>query len=78
MLYPRLAKVPDQSFFLLGVRGVGKSTWIRHVLPGAQRFDLLDEALFADLLADPALFGRLLAGAGAGDWEHPEVRVSRI
>ena len=68
MLYDRLAEVPDQSFFLLGMRGVGKSTWIRQVLPDAQRFDLLDEALFTDLLADPALFGRLLAGVGAGDW----------
>ena len=68
VLYDRLARVPDQSFFLLGMRGVGKSTWIRQALPGAQQFDLLDEALFTDLLADPALFGRLLAGAGAGDW----------
>ncbi len=68
MLYDRLAGVPDQSFFLLGMRGVGKSTWIRQVLPDAQRFDLLDEALFTDLLADPALFGRLLGGAGTGDW----------
>ena len=68
MLYPRLARLPDQSFFLLGMRGVGKSTWIRQALPVARRFDLLDEALFIDLLADPSLFGRLLAGAGAGDW----------
>ena len=68
MLYPRLAELPDQSFFLLGMRGVGKSTWIRQALPEARRFDLLDEALFTDLLADPALFGRLASSAGPGDW----------
>ena len=68
MLYPRLIEFPDQSFFLLGMRGVGKSTWIRQALPEARRFDLLDEALFTDLLADPALFGRLASSADPGDW----------
>ena len=68
MAYIRLARVPEQSFFLLGMRGVGKSTWARQVLPGALRLDLLDEALFTDLLADPSLFRQLLSGAGPGDW----------
>ena len=68
MLYPRLARLADQSFFLLGMRGVGKSTWIRQALPEARRFDLLDEALFTDLLADPALFGRLASSTERGGW----------
>jgi len=68
MLYSRLIEFPNQSFFLLGMRGVGKSTWIRQALPAARRFDLLDEALFTDLLADPALFGRLASSAEPGDW----------
>ena len=68
MIYTRLARVPEQSFFLLGMRGVGKSTWARQVLPDAQRLDLLDEALFADLLADPSLFRQLLSGVGPGEW----------
>ena len=68
MIYTRLARVPDQSFFLLGMRGVGKSTWASTALPEARRLDLLDEALFTDLLADPALFGHLLADVAAGDW----------
>ncbi len=59
MVYTRLLPVPDRSFFLFGVRGVGKSTWVGMMLPEAARFDLLDEALFTDLLADPALFGNL-------------------
>ena len=60
--------MPEQSFFLLGMRGVGKSTWIRQALPDAVRFDLLDEALFADLLADPSLFRQMLSKAGPGQW----------
>lgn len=68
MLYTRLAEVPERSFFLLGMRGVGKSTWVRQVLPDAVRFDLLDEALFADLLADPSLFRQMLSSAGPGQW----------
>lgn len=51
MVYTRLLPVPGRSFFLFGV---SKSTWVRMMLPDAMRFDLLDEALFADLLSDPA------------------------
>ena len=68
MIYTRLARVPEQSFFLLGMRGVGKSTWARQALPDALRLDLLDEALFTDLLAGPSLFRQLLAGAAPGEW----------
>ena len=68
MYYKRLTRVPEQSFFLLGIRGVGKSTWARQAFPDAPRLDLLDEALFADLLAEPALFRQLLSGVGPGQW----------
>ena len=53
MIYTRLARVPEQSFFLLGMRGVGKSTWARQALPDAQRvwpLDSLHRALHADQL----------------------------
>ena len=68
MHYKRLARVPEQSFFLLGIRGVGKSTWARQTFQDALRLDLLDEALFADLLAEAALFRQLLSGVGPGQW----------
>lgn len=68
MVYKRLLPVPERSFFLFGVRGVGKSTWVRMMLPDATRFDLLDEALFTDLMGDPALFGNLLSGIKQGEW----------
>ena len=68
MVYRRLLPVPERSFFLFGVRGVGKSTWVRMMLPDATRFDLLDEALFTDLMGNPALFGNLLSGIKPDEW----------
>ncbi|HET7699464.1 MAG TPA: ATP-binding protein [Candidatus Limnocylindria bacterium] len=53
--YTRLLTPPKGSFFLFGVRGVGKSTWIREALPGAHVIDLLDESRYQRLLAEPGL-----------------------
>ena len=64
--YPRLLKSPKQSFFLFGMRGVGKSTWARNAFPDARRFDLLDEGLYQSYLRDPRLFGRELQRVPAG------------
>lgn len=68
MVYSRLIQPPAQSFFLFGMRGVGKSTWVRANLPNATTLDLLDERLFQDLLAEPALFAQSIEHLGAGDW----------
>lgn len=38
---PRLLTPPKESYFLLGPRGCGKSTWLKHQYPGATRIDLL-------------------------------------
>jgi predicted AAA+ superfamily ATPase len=54
--YARITREPRGSFFLFGVRGVGKSTWAKARFPSAHRIDLLDEARYHDLLADPSLF----------------------
>ena len=66
--YPRLTRTPGQSFFLLGVRGVGKSTWARARFPDAPHIDLLDEARYQDYLADPSLFAADLQPAPRGSW----------
>ena len=66
--YRRIVTAPRQSFFLFGPRGVGKSTWARDELKGAHRFDLLDEALYQSLLADPSLFAEELRGVPKGSW----------
>jgi predicted AAA+ superfamily ATPase len=51
--YARLATVPKGSFFLFGIRGVGKSTWAQKQFPDAEIIDLLDESRYQTLLADP-------------------------
>ncbi len=55
-LHSRILRPPSGSFFLFGPRGTGKSTWLKDTFPDAPRFDLLDEALYQSLLADPGLF----------------------
>jgi predicted AAA+ superfamily ATPase len=65
---PRIYRLPSGSFFLFGLRGVGKSTWIRSQLPQAHRFDLLDEGLYQDLLADPGPFAGALRRLDPQSW----------
>lgn len=67
-LYNRRLEPPASSFFLFGVRGAGKSTWARSRFSDAIHFDLLDEALYHDLLTDPALFAGQLAKRPRGSW----------
>ena len=66
--YRRILPAPKESFFLLGPRGVGKSTWVRSRFPDAHRFDLLNEALYQDLLANPGLFGTELEAIEPESW----------
>ena len=58
----RFFRIPGQSCFLFGPRGTGKSTWLRHQLPGALYLDLLDPALHRRLVARPERLRHLLAG----------------
>jgi predicted AAA+ superfamily ATPase len=64
--YPRLLEPPTRSFFLFGVRGVGKSTWARLRFPDATRFDLLDERRYHELLAEPGAFAEALRPLPSG------------
>ena len=66
--YNRLTKLPGQSFFLFGMRGVGKSTWARVAFPDAVYVDLLDERLYQDLLGDPSLFEQSLGHLETDGW----------
>ncbi|TAK86071.1 MAG: ATP-binding protein [Betaproteobacteria bacterium] len=63
--YPRLLVPPRGSFFLFGVRGVGKSTWAREQFPDAHVVDLLDESRYHALLADPGLLAMELRAVPA-------------
>ena len=66
--FPRLIRPSRQSFFLLGVRGVGKSTWAREQFPDALHIDLLDEARYQDYLSDPSFFAADLQLSPPGSW----------
>jgi len=59
--YERVLRPPSGSFFLLGIRGAGKSTWARAAFPEAHVVDLLNESRYHALLADPGVFGAELA-----------------
>lgn len=57
-----------QSFFLLGPRGCGKSTWLKEVFPEACYIDLLDQALFQELLRQPEKLKFQLNSLPVGSW----------
>jgi predicted AAA+ superfamily ATPase len=63
--YPRTLSPSKGSFFLYGVRGVGKSWWARRSFPDAHHVDLLDEARYQTLLANPGQLGLELRGLPA-------------
>jgi uncharacterized protein len=67
-MYTRILTPPKSSFFLLGLRGSGKSSWVRENFPKAQRFDLLNEADYQRYLVNPALFGEEIRRIPAGSW----------
>jgi len=57
-MFPRsLTFQNDESFFLFGPRGVGKTEWLRRTFPGDLYFDLLEARTYSQLLADPTRLG---------------------
>lgn len=64
----RIFKAPKQSFFLLGPRGSGKSTWLRAAFPDAHVIDLLSEETYQRLLANPGSFADEMRAVSSGHW----------
>ena len=62
----RFFNIPEQSFFLFGARGTGKSTWLRHDLTAEWFLDLLDPAVYRELQARPERLRDRGGGCGAG------------
>ncbi|MBF5058754.1 ATP-binding protein [Candidatus Neptunochlamydia vexilliferae] len=61
----RLLKLPkslNQSFFLFGPRGTGKTWWVKETFPEALYIDLLDTRQYSELLAQPYLLETLIKG----------------
>ena len=62
-MYPRILDIPResrQSYFLFGPRGTGKTTWLKQRFPDAVYLDLLDHALYLELLAQPQRLRNLI------------------
>src|SRR5438093_1978708 len=67
MFRRKLAK-PEESAFLFGPRGTGKSTWLAKVLPDAVTYDLLDGSLALRLARDPSVLAAELAAVDRRRW----------
>lgn len=67
-MFLRVIKAPESSFFLLGPRGTGKSTWIAEHFGGARTYDLLDHSECLRLERDPHQLGRELELLDRGSW----------
>lgn len=65
-LRQRFFPLPEQSFFLFGPRGTGKSTWLRHALPDALHLDLLAPERYRELSARPERLRELVAATAPG------------
>jgi uncharacterized protein len=68
MAFERIFRAPEQSFFLLGPRGTGKSTWLRKTFINAHVIDLLSEEIYQRLLAHPGQFANELRAVPSGRW----------
>ncbi|MCB1115558.1 MAG: ATP-binding protein [Chlamydiia bacterium] len=64
---PRHIQSTKESFFLLGPRGTGKSTWLKHTYPKALKIDLLDRETERSLLAKPERLLEMVAPLEKGD-----------
>jgi predicted AAA+ superfamily ATPase len=67
-MYTRRLQVPPRTFFLLGPRGTGKTTWLRGELPSALWFDLLRTATFLELSQQPDRFRQQVGAQRRGSW----------
>jgi predicted AAA+ superfamily ATPase len=66
--FPRYLPLPETSFFLLGPRGTGKSTWIQTHVPASLTIDLLETDRFLELSSKPSLLRSLASPLKPGDW----------
>lgn len=66
--YSRLLSLPNQSFFLFGPRGVGKSTWLGEHLKKVPTFNLLKNETYLELSRNPSLIEAKIGQLPAASW----------
>src|SRR3970040_1290767 len=67
-MYTRRLPLPERSFLLLGPRGTGKTTWLRHRLPRARWYHLLLDRELLRLMRGPGAFGQEVEALPRGSW----------
>jgi uncharacterized protein len=67
-MYKRFFTPPQQSYFLFGPRGTGKSTWLKQHYPNAYWINLLDPEVFRFFTASPEKLREILE-------EHPGQKI---
>jgi predicted AAA+ superfamily ATPase len=67
-MFTRILQPPKQSFFLMGPRGSGKSTWLHITFRDAHLIDLLAEDSYQRLLRNPTLFADELRAIEPKKW----------
>jgi uncharacterized protein len=74
-LVTRFYQPPDDSFFIFGPRGTGKSTWLKHNIKNSYVIDLLDEVTFRQYSAHPEYIKQLVsANSNIGSFVIDEVQ----
>ena len=66
--FQRRLTLPPRSFFVLGPRGTGKTTWLRQALPRARWYNLLLDREVVRLTRDPAAFRREVEPLPLDEW----------
>ena len=64
----RCIRPPQQSFFLFGPRGTGKTMWVNREFADIYTVSLLDEGLYQSYLADISRFAGELRALEPGSW----------
>lgn len=67
MKFKRFLEAPPESFFLLGPRGTGKSSWLQESLKSSRYIDLLDSDRYLELSAIPSHLRHLCMPLNQGD-----------
>jgi predicted AAA+ superfamily ATPase len=70
----RFFTLPRVSFFLLGPRGTGKTTWLRNRLPDALWINLLQPDVYREMAARPERLRELVLGAPG----RPDVVIDEV
>lgn len=62
LIIPRFLKIPNNSFFLFGPRGTGKTTWLNNEIKNSLLIDLLQPDQFRAFTAKPERLKELVYG----------------